>query len=122
MNFFTSRLDIDLKALQEGLNALTPSDMAVLTLWEAAHDFHPTLHNRGKIYHYHVSHAHVQLPLRRHIEWHYPGSLNLPLMREAALAIVGTHHFHAFCNTHKNLHYESFVRTLLRVEIVELGK
>lgn len=122
VNFLTSRLDIDLTTLQEGLNALTPPDMAVLKLWEAADDFHPTLHNGGKIYHYHVSHAQVQLPLRRHIEWHYPGSLNVPLMHEAALALVGTHNFQAFCNTRKNLHYETFVRTLLRVDIVELGQ
>ncbi len=119
VNFYTSR-DIHIEALFEGINALIPPDMAVLKLWEATFDFHPTLHNHGKIYHYHLCNAQVQRPLRRHFEWHYAYPLDLPLMRQGALQLVGTHNFHAFCNTRKNLHYQDFVRTLKRLEIIEL--
>lgn len=120
VNFFTSREDLSIGALRAGIQALVPSDIAILTVWEAPTQFHPTLDNCGKEYHYHLCYDQVQMPLRRHCEWHYPYELDLIAMREAAKVLTGTHNFRAFCNSRKNLHYNDFVRTLIRIDIVKV--
>lgn len=120
VNFIVPVPSIDLRALLLGVNALLPKDIAVITLWQADNDFHPTLQNRGKEYHYHVCCDSIQNPLRRFVEWHYPAPLDIVAMRAAAGMMVGTHDFEAFCNIRKGLMYDSFVRTLTRIDIIEL--
>ncbi len=117
VNFFTPRDNLPLEALRESIQALAPSCVVIVKLWEADPTFHPTLDNLGKEYHYHLCYDRIQMPLRRHWEWHYPGHLEIQAMREASQFLVGTHDFRAFCNSRKTSQYESYVRTLSRISI-----
>ncbi|MDP1836244.1 MAG: tRNA pseudouridine(38-40) synthase TruA [Chlamydiales bacterium] len=118
VNFHSNRETVNATSLFSGVNALLPDDIAVRKLWIADHSFHPTLDNVGKEYHYRLCCGDIQMPLARHFQWHYPTSLNLDLMLQAAQIFIGRHDFRAFCNMRKGLHYDSFVRTLQRLDIV----
>lgn len=121
VNFLIDLPQIDLPALQYSINSLVPEDIVVTSLWEAAADFHPTLNSIRKEYHYLLCSCEVQLPLRRHFEWHYFCVLDIERVRQAAQALVGTHNFQAFCNQRKGLNYTDYRRTLFRLDCIELS-
>jgi tRNA pseudouridine38-40 synthase len=116
---FLSRNPINLETFFIGLNSLLPKDIVVRRVWLAQEGFHPSLHNSGKEYHYHLCTAPVQLPLKRRYEWHFRATLNVDAMKEAAQLLTGTHDFRSFCNMRKGLNYDTFVRTITRLEIFE---
>jgi tRNA pseudouridine38-40 synthase len=119
VNFLT-RSAIPLKGLGNGLNALLPKEIRVLSLEEMPLSFHPTLDALSKTYHYHVCTGPIQMPFVRHLSWHTPYLLDLVAMREAAQCLLGRHDFKALCNYRKGLRYEDYVREVLRLEITPL--
>lgn len=90
--------DTDLSKLKFVLNCMLPRDIAIVSAEEMPMDFHPTLDSVKKEYWYHICNAPMQLPFHRKTSWHFPYSLDLDLMREAALPLLGTHDFSTFCN------------------------
>lgn len=119
VNFISPKMP-NLSRLKLGINSLLPKDIAVLDLALVDDEFHPTLHSRGKEYHYHLCFDQVQQPHLRHYAWHYPRSLDLEAMREAAKIFIGEHDFSAFCNFKKNCRYTDFVRNIFSINIIEL--
>lgn len=116
VNFFLKE-ERDLHRLQCSLNALLPSDIAVLNIERMAPSFHPTLDVSGKEYRYFVCNKATQLPFHRTNSWHFPYPLNLNGMRSAAHFLIGTKDFSAF----SNLRVEEGVRTLtaITIDIIE---
>lgn len=118
VNFaFPDTID-DLHRLHYACNCLLPSDIRILSIEEVLDRFHPTLDCIGKEYHYHLCNTGVQLPQHRLYSWHVPHLIQLPAMREAAKHLIGEHDFKAFCNTRKNMVYDSYVRHVTKIELI----
>jgi len=118
VNFFTEKT-LDLLKLQHSLLQLLPDDIAILSIQEAAFEFHPTLHSTAKEYRYHIANTPILLPKQRFTYWHIKQPLNKGEMKKALDLLKGTHDFKAFCNFRKGLNYTSTIRTITSAELVE---
>lgn len=82
--------------LQRALNAVLPSDVAVLSLEDAPKDFHATRDALAKRYRYQIHNGRTPSVFDRHYAWHYPQPLDAALMHAAGQALVGRHDFSSF--------------------------
>lgn len=105
--------------IQKGLNALLPKDMAVKKAEEMPQSFHARYDARSKTYEYRVLHSPVRSPLSNGRAYHYPYSLNLLRMKQAARYLVGSHDFKAFQAAGSSA--GSSVRLIRRLEIRKEG-
>lgn len=87
--------DLPLKAWTAGLNALLPEEVACVRAEEAPAGFDARRWARGKRYVYSILQTPVRSPLRRGRLWEIRRPLDLPAMRAAAPALLGTHDFSA---------------------------
>lgn len=117
-NFFTT-YQLNPSCFLNSLNKMLPKDIAVLSVDFAPKDFHPTLDCRSKEYRYFISNTPMQLPDKRLYTWHCPGILDKEAMLKAAEHLIGTHDFSAFCNMKKNEIYDSHIREVTEISIVE---
>jgi tRNA pseudouridine38-40 synthase len=83
-------------ALAKALNAVLPSDAAVLSCVEAESDFHARHDARGKHYAYRILNRAAPSPLERDRSFHVRESLDVAAMDEAARHVLGEHDFRAF--------------------------
>jgi len=86
----------DTATLLRALNAALPMDVRILSVEEAAFDFHARFDARGKTYHYHIRNGPIANPFERAFVWHVPQPLDQAAMDEAARALEGTHDFAVF--------------------------
>lgn len=107
--------------IQKGLNALLPKDISIQKADLVADDFHPTLHNTGKEYHYDICLGNAQIPFYRNFSWHFSHPIDIALIKKAATYFLGTHDFSAFCNQ-RILLPEDKVRTLYKLDILPLSE
>lgn len=119
VNFHTSK-QLCLKRLKLSLIGLLPKDIVVMQVEQADEDFHPTLDCLSKEYHYSVCYGPAQLPQHRFYSWHYPNRLNIAVMHDAAQQLVGEHNFEAFCNLRKSVSYAHYMRTVHKIDLVQL--
>lgn len=118
-NFRTAQ-KLDLYRFKRSLNSLLPRDIAAVDMAEAAPEFHPTLDNIGKEYHYYICQGPYQMPIHRHFSWHFTGNLDMEAMRKAATHFLGEKDFSALL-TERNEHpYKDHVREVTSIEIEEL--
>lgn len=117
VNFLTFRETLNLPQLQLSLNSLLPKSIAILNIECMLPSFHPTLDCTGKEYRYYICNTPVQLPQHRFYSWHCPSPLQLDLMLEAAMYLIGQHDFSAFCNVRKQMNYENCIRQINSVDI-----
>jgi tRNA pseudouridine38-40 synthase len=88
--------DHDLVTVTRALNAQLPADIRVLSVEEAAAEFHARFSARGKTYRYQLRHGTIADPFERAFVWHMPERLDVAAMTTAAAMLVGTHDFAAF--------------------------
>jgi tRNA pseudouridine38-40 synthase len=105
-------------ALQRGLNACLPADVRVMRVEDAAPDFHARFSARSKTYRYVICNDAIGSPFERSYVWHVPEPLDLPAMRTAAAALIGTHDFAAFCSTGSEV--KDTTRTITQSDIQPL--
>ena len=86
----------DVMTLTRALNAHLPEEIRVVSVEEAAPDFHARFSARQKTYHYRIRNRPIADPFDRAFVWHIPEALDVAAMRHAAAAVVGTHDFAAF--------------------------
>jgi tRNA pseudouridine38-40 synthase len=86
----------DISTLTRALNAHLPDEIRVLSVEEAAPEFHARFSARQKTYHYRIRNTPIADPFDRAFAWHIPEALDIAAMRQAAAAVVGTHDFTAF--------------------------
>lgn len=79
-----------------GLNALLPPDVAVVDVCDVPFGFDPRRAARGKIYRYCIWNHPVRSALHLRTAWHIKPTLDVHLMRQAALQLQGEHDFRAF--------------------------
>lgn len=111
--------NLSCEVLRRALNANLPFDIRVQNVTEAATDFDAVRHATGKLYRYIFHDGRQGDVFARNYAWlvHYP--LDIQLMREAALPVVGTHDFKAFESEWPNR--KSSVRTVRRCDPVRFG-
>lgn len=120
IQFQTTRLDWPPERLRYALQGMLAPHIAIRTIEEVPHTFHPTLDAISKEYRYYLCLNQVQLPFFRETSWHVPSPLNLDAMRAAMPLLIGQHDFRCFCNQRKTLRYTDYTRTLLKLCAREL--
>jgi tRNA pseudouridine38-40 synthase len=87
---------LDSLTLARALNAVLPADVRVLSIEEAAPDFHARFSATGKVYEYRIVNAPIVSPFLARYVWHIMQPLDLDAMRRASTPLVGAHDFAAF--------------------------
>jgi tRNA pseudouridine38-40 synthase len=82
--------------LRKAMNRLLPPDIRVNSVSEAPEQFHPRFDARSKTYEYRIYRGEICPPFERRYVYHYPYSLCVEAMAEAARALAGEHDFTAF--------------------------
>ena len=109
--------DHEAATVARALNAILPPDVRVISVEDAAPDFHARFSACVKSYRYQLANTPVMSPFVRAYAWHISEPLDLPAMRESAAALVGTHDFAAFQSAGSDV--VSTERTITRSELVE---
>jgi tRNA pseudouridine38-40 synthase len=105
----------DPPAIQRGLNANLPSAVRVLSIEEAAPDFHARFSARSKIYEYRIWNAPFISAFHHRYAWHIPAPLDWDAMRTASACLKGSHDFAAFRSAGTDV--PSTERTILAFEV-----
>lgn len=82
--------------LLRALNAVLPSDVAVVRIEEAHEGFHATYEAIGKRYRYQIHNGRVPSVFDRDFAWHFPHELDEEAMRRAGQVLIGRHDFSSF--------------------------
>ena len=100
------------------LNRYLPDDIAVLTVEKTDSRFHARLSCKQKTYRYRIHTSIIpDVFNRKYVYTYLDKPLNADLMRKAAVHLIGTHDFKAFCG---NPHFKkSSVRTIFSIQITD---
>ena len=112
--------DLPCSRLLRSVNALLPSDIAVLEIEEAGPSFHARFDAVSKRYQYRVFLGEVVPPFIRSYVHQVRAPLNVALMRREAAGLKRRHDFRAFIRMASGR--TGTVRTLTDVEVVRQGR
>jgi tRNA pseudouridine38-40 synthase len=107
--------DLAESRVARALNAVLPPDVRVLSVERVDPSFHARFSARTKTYEYRIVNAPSISVFQYRYAWHLPRALDVPAMRAAAVALVGTHDFAAFQGAGSAV--ATTDRTLLAVEL-----
>jgi tRNA pseudouridine38-40 synthase len=96
----------------EALNTRLPGEISVVSLEEAAPDFHARYSARSRTYRYRIYNRRAPSPFETKRSWWIPRALDERRLAEAAALLPGTHDFRAFTPT--ETHHTTFMRTVER--------
>ncbi|MBQ8932062.1 MAG: tRNA pseudouridine(38-40) synthase TruA [Ruminiclostridium sp.] len=116
---FKTENNIPCSGFIKGMNALLPTDIAILSCEEVDDSFHARFDSKGKEYLYRINGAEVRDVFAENLAMHYPYKLDYEKMRSAAKLLCGTHDFAAFCKAEAKEHLATTVRTVYSVDIIE---
>lgn len=118
-NFYTTNFSVPLVGLRRAINSRLPRDILVQSATEVDPTFHASRSAAGKTYRYRI-HLGPQRPVDRYqVVYHYYKPLQIELMRQAALRLLGTHDFRGLATSAEVR--ENTVRTIFRCEVCEQG-
>jgi tRNA pseudouridine38-40 synthase len=83
----------------EALNTRLPDEISVVSVEEAASDFHARYSARARTYRYRIYNRRSPSPFEVTRSWWIPRTLDEERLREAAALLPGTHDFRAFTPT-----------------------
>lgn len=114
----------DTATWQRALNALLPSDVAVLAVREVGGDFRARWSAVSRGYRYRILCRPVRAPLRERYVWRVPRPLDVAAMAEAAALLLGEHDFGTFGSSPRDTResraagqHHSTVRTMLAARV-----
>jgi tRNA pseudouridine38-40 synthase len=99
------------------VNAVLPPQVRVTSVVEAKSGFHARFHARSKTYRYVIRNAPIASPFEHAYVWHISDRLDVPAMRGAASALIGTHDFAAFRSVGGEV--ATTTRTVSRSEVTQ---
>jgi tRNA pseudouridine38-40 synthase len=114
---FDTPIEINGAGWQRALNANLPDDIYVKAVEVVDDNFHARFDVEKKTYRYRVLNATAADVFRRNYVLHYPYSLDVDRMKQAATILVGTHDFTSFCSTRTAV--EDKVRTIYQLDILK---
>lgn len=88
--------EIDLRRLQNGLNALSPHDIVVKQVERVADSFDARRDAKSRVYMYRIWNHPVPSAFYRGFSWHVHDPLELSPMQEAIRCLEGEHNFASF--------------------------
>lgn len=94
---FKTKSKIREKNLLMGANSLLPGDIVIKDLVEVDEGFHARYDAKSKVYLYQILNSPYPSALYRNYSWFINSSLDIDLIRTAALQLIGTHDFSSFC-------------------------
>jgi len=103
--------------LRRAINGHLPRDIRITALSKVSDSFHARKSAKSKIYHYRIVNSPVISPLHLRYAFHWPGSLNIRKMEEAASLFVREADFSAFSSNR----LLNPVRTITKSEIRKKG-
>ena len=112
---------IDNNGFIRGMNGLLPDDIAVLSCEDVPMDFHARFCTKGKEYVYIIDTAKARNVFSYDLAMHYPYSIDIPKVLQAACILKGEHDFAAFCKAEAKEHLKSTVRTVKDIRIEQEG-
>ena len=108
---------ITTSALRRALNAKLPEDIRVRDVETVSGLFHARFNARCKSYRYRINRATIPNPMENRFAWHIGDALDLAVMRQAAVALVGRHDFRSFQTATSGAELKTTVRTVFAIEI-----
>ena len=108
---FRTGSSIGCENLLKGINSLLPGDIVVKDLRDTDEDFHARYSAKSKIYLYKVLNSPVRTALYRNYSWHVRVSLDVGVMRKAAILLKGKRDFSSFCAS--GCDSENHIRTVI---------
>jgi len=119
---FSIENPIPVENLRRAMNRLLPRDIRVLSVEEAALDFHPRFQARRKTYEYRIFRGEICSPFERRYVSHHPYPLNVEEMIRFAPLLEGEHDFAAFAASDERDELElSKVRTIFCSRLESAG-
>ena len=119
VNFHTeSRMDCE--EILEELRRYLPEDIGVYSCREVSPRFHSRLNALEKTYQYRAWNSEMPCVFDRRFVAEFPGELDVDAMQAAALLLLGTHDFSAFCANRKMT--KSTVRTIKAFCVERVGE
>jgi tRNA pseudouridine38-40 synthase len=110
---FSIENPIPVDNLRRAVNRLLPRDIRVLSVEEAALDFHPRFQAKRKTYEYRIFRGEICSPFERRCVCHHPYPLAIEEMIALAPLLEGEHDFKAFAASDERDELElSKVRTI----------
>ena len=93
---FRTASALDGEAIERGVNALLPKDIAISDVEAASEDFHSRFSATGRTYEYRIRRSRTRDPREWRKEYWLPGALDVAAMKDASDALIGRHDFAAF--------------------------
>ena len=108
-------LDRDIKEynLKKYLNSSFDGEIYVSSLEKVSDDFHARYDVKSKIYSYYINMGEFS-PVRRNYVYQLCDRLDVSLIKEASLCLLGEHDFRSFCTDEKNK--DNCVRTIYSID------
>ena len=119
---FTHSEELHLPKIFLSLNALLPPDIRILALDFASPAFHARFSAVSKLYHYYLHLDPAIDPFQRLYSHRPPHPVDRHLLTEGTRYFIGTHDFTSFANTRSSSSKNGNVRTIHRLDILELEK
>lgn len=119
INFHT-RATIPTERWPMAMRGLLPAEIVVHAAEEVPLEFHARFFAKGKTYQYRLWRDTWPSVFHQRYSYHYPGRLNLGLIKEAMDVIRGTHDFRAFAATGSSV--RDTVRTVMRLDMETLDQ
>ena len=114
---FDTARPIPAEKISYALNRYLPEDIRIQKSEEVSVAFHPRYCASRKTYEYHIYCAPFPMPLKRLYAHFTYVPMNIDLMSQAALYLVGEHDFKSFCSAEAQV--ETTVRQIDSVEVWE---
>ncbi len=101
----------------KGMNTLLPDSIAVLSCEDVDEEFHARFCTKAKEYVYLINTKPTRDVFMQKLAYHYPYSLNIKKMNDAAGLFIGEHDFGAFCRAEGKSRVTTTVRTIYELSV-----
>lgn len=112
---FHTQSTMTIKEIHRYINHYLPQDIVVKEIIEVPQRFHSRYNAKGKKYVYYIWNHWTHSPFHRKYSHHIVDELDIALMKEASMKLIGTHEFIGFSSVKKTK--KSTVRSLHEITI-----